>query len=126
MSAPMGVPTQRLGSSKSSSARRQGPVAISRSSKMQQKAPPPSRTQSDVSPSKLSSVSTVLRRINTSAAALEKPVSTSIGSRKIATNSRIKKDEQNKRDMYLAFINNALKAKSEVRVTHMQDEQGLT
>jgi hypothetical protein len=93
---------------------------------MQQKAPLPSRTQSDASPSKLSSVSTVLRRINTSAAAVENPVASSIGSRKIATNSRIKKDEQNKRDMYLAFINNALKAKSEVRGFHIQDEQGLT
>jgi hypothetical protein len=126
MSAPMGVPTQRLGSSKSSSTRRQGPVAISRSSKMQQKAPPPSRTHSDVSPSKLSSVSTVLRRINSSAAAVDNPVATPVGSRKIATNSRIKKDEQNRRDMYLAFINNALKAKSEVSKFCIKYKQGLT
>lgn len=33
------------------------------------------------------------------------------GGRKIASNSRIRRDEQNKRDMYLAFVNNALKAK---------------
>ncbi|CAG8681198.1 10839_t:CDS:2, partial [Acaulospora colombiana] len=34
-------------------------------------------------------------------------------SRKIASNSRIRKEEQNKREMYLLFVNNAFKTKSE-------------
>jgi RNA polymerase I-specific transcription initiation factor RRN3 len=92
---------------------------------MQQKAPAASRTHSETYPSKSASATAILRRSNTAAICLqpdeagnphkEKPGSISIGTRRIATNSRIKKDEQNKRDMYLAFINNALKAKSEVR-----------
>lgn len=123
MSAPMGVPTQRLGTSKSSSSKRQGPVAISKPSKIQQRNTGPIRTHSEASSPKIAVVAGVLRRSSTSVAASpvasgddvqkEKADISSVGLRKIATNSRIKKDEQNKRDMYLAFINNALKSKLE-------------
>jgi len=34
--------------------------------------------------------------------------------RPIATNSRVKQDEKYRRDMYLAFVNNALQQKSNV------------
>jgi len=36
--------------------------------------------------------------------------------RPIATNSRVKQDEQFKRDMYIAFINKALQGKLDVRL----------
>ena len=136
MSAPMGVPTQRLGSSKASSSKRQGPVAISRAAKIQQRTSGPIRTHSEASFAKVSVVAGVLRRSYTSVATglptngddleVEKAQATSNGLRRIATNSRIKKDEQNKRDMYLAFINNALKTKSEVRMPITVIQKAIT
>lgn len=135
MSAPMGVPTQRLNSAKSSS-KRQGPVAISRSAKIQQRNAAPIRTHSEGSSSRIAVVAGVLRRSNTTVAAAvpisgdelqkEKADMTPTGSRRIATNSRIKKDEQTKRDMYLAFINNALKAKSEVNFHRLNARRRFT
>ena len=39
----------------------------------------------------------------------------SLVSRPIASNSRVRRDEKYKRDMYLAFIDNALEQKAKVR-----------
>lgn len=44
-----------------------------------------------------------------------KATSSLLITRPIATNSRVKQDEQYRKDMYLAFVNNALQQKANVR-----------
>ncbi|KAG8806435.1 hypothetical protein FRC17_004993 [Serendipita sp. 399] len=129
MSAPMGVPTQRI-PSKTSSGPRQGPISLN-------KPTPSSRPRPSMAGSRNNSEKNILSKdssnlvsklrmdIGTDGKIAATTMATEakdavedgkvilIGSRKIATNSRIRRDEQNKRDMYLAFVNNALKAKSE-------------
>lgn len=39
--------------------------------------------------------------------------------RPVITNSRVKQDEKYRKDMYLAFVNNALLQKSKVSLTNM-------
>lgn len=125
MSAPMGVPTQRI-TSKASSKGRPTLNAITKpfnSTKVKSPHPltsPTSHSERGTvkSPMKLEnnqSVSSEQRKLENAVPGAESP---SKSKRKIATNSRIKglqtKGDQTKRDLYLAFINNALKAKSEV------------
>jgi hypothetical protein len=124
----MGVPTQRLSHKpKNSAGLRPGPAPIAttklRTSKT--KLSMSSRAHSDTAAGSVtvriteaveSSRSSKLAKPGPSKAikGTDNGGTVDKSSRKIATNSRIKKNEQTKRDMYLAFVNNALKAKSEV------------
>ena len=118
----MGVPPQRIQSAR-------GPS----------KAPPLTRSQSEIPPNKLrgASSSTGLKPALVTSKSIEKekaPYSRGRGSstasdnhfhglgkteRVLATNSRIKKDELNRMKFYLTFVNSAFKKKSEVWNTSM-------
>jgi hypothetical protein len=126
MSAPMGVPTQRT-KSFSSTKQGPGPIATSRSDskskisaslKKPYEKPPTLRTHSlsmEMPPrsGSISSSGSPGGSKREKVRALDGDLSKK-SSRKIASNSRIRKEEQNKREMYLLFVNNAFKTKSEV------------